>query len=689
MSFGRPRFRRAPIALVLLLALVASRPLGATMVQCPDGTPPPCGAPRPAPREPSRAPDPNRIAVLPFRVTTADTLLGEGFAELLATEFTGEGSPRAVDMATVLSAWRRAGGGLRTPLARAEAVRMARVLGAGLVSDGSIIGLGGRVTVTASLIGVADGRARGAPTRVTGTADSLDALLRQAATGLLAAVGGQQRSVAGARYSDSPGAMRHYIEGLSAWRRGQLEAAARAFDRAIAEDSGFAQALYRRYLATGWGFPGIGPYARLTWERRDRLAPSERTVLEGFLGPEYPRARPIEERFAGRQRAADLLPDSPDALYAIGDYHYHWGSAFEPFETQMRLAREYLERAAAIDSQATVLRHLVEIGVQLRDTALLRRVWPAYDRTDDQGKWAGLWLAAAAMGDQALLAALRRRPVPPDNTFGGTWPLGTEVGSRVPARLLDEMADRILAAIPGADIRAIAQTQRGFGMAVRGRPAAAERAWSGVPPEFALWADVLRMHLAVTGTTVGLDVARIVERIEAVRTGDSATVAQARCLAVLWRLDRGERVEADTTGFRRHARRCARALEVRGLRPDAAEDGLRLAAADSAVRGSIAFGNPLFAGSADYEALILARAWEARGERGRALAAIRYRLFGAGFGDGLTTLREEARLAEAVGDTVGAVRALRVLVEITADAEPVVLPVRDSARAELARLERR
>src|SRR5688500_272188 len=125
----------------ILLATLILAPLVAARGQCPDGSPPPgrSGAPAPAPRV-SRYVDPNRIAVLPFRVTTSDSLLGEGFAELLATEFADEQGPRAVDMATVISAWRRAGGGLRTPLPRERALALARELGAGLLTEGSIVG---------------------------------------------------------------------------------------------------------------------------------------------------------------------------------------------------------------------------------------------------------------------------------------------------------------------------------------------------------------------------------------------------------------------------------------------------------------------------------------------------------------------------------------------------------------------
>ena len=69
--------------------------------QCPNGSPPPCAPLAVA------TPDPDRIAVFPFHVTTTDSLLGEGVAELIAGELTGEGGPRAVHMGTALRTWRR------------------------------------------------------------------------------------------------------------------------------------------------------------------------------------------------------------------------------------------------------------------------------------------------------------------------------------------------------------------------------------------------------------------------------------------------------------------------------------------------------------------------------------------------------------------------------------------------------
>src|SRR5205814_7163660 len=108
---------------------------------------------------------------------------------------------------TVLSSWRRGGGGARRPMTRAQALQIARDLGAGLVSDGIIVGLGRQITLTATLLNVANGTPLAASVRVTTSADSLDAALRQAATRLLASLGGQQRALVGARYTESPDAM--------------------------------------------------------------------------------------------------------------------------------------------------------------------------------------------------------------------------------------------------------------------------------------------------------------------------------------------------------------------------------------------------------------------------------------------------------------------------------------------------
>lgn len=336
-----------------LLAVIGS-PLRA---QCPDGSPPPCVAARAPARAAPRVVDPNRIAILPFRVTTADSMLGEGLAELLATEFTGEGGPRAVDMGTMLREWRRAGGGLRAPLSQAEALRIARRVGAGLLAQGSIVGLGSRLNVTATVVAVPSGDPRGRIEPMSGPADSIEPIIRRLTSGLIAAAGGQVQAGRRTRLSELPAAQRAYMEGLGRWRRGLVAEAAEAFERAVGEDSLFARAAFMRYLASNWfelGGPSPARWARRTWELRERLSAQDRVLLNAYLGAGYPQPRQPAQSLADRREAVAQLPESPEAWYLLGDWLYHFGPSLDIRDALSR-ARESFERSLALDSQSTVL----------------------------------------------------------------------------------------------------------------------------------------------------------------------------------------------------------------------------------------------------------------------------------------------------------------------------------------------
>ena len=670
--------------LVMVALMVAIPPLASRAgAQCADGSPPPCAGPRPASREPARAIpiDPNRVAILPFRVTTTDTLLGEGFAELLATEFTGEGAPRAVDMATVLSAWRRAGGGLRTPLPREKAMQVAREVGAGLVTEGSIVGLGRNITVTASLFNATDGVARGAPTRVTTSADSIESALRQSASSLLGAVGGAQRAFGDTRYTESPQAMRWYLQGLSAWRRGKIREAAADFEKATTADTSFAQAWFRRYFVALWTSTS-GPLQRPAWEHRQRLSPQERTIIEGLLGKEYPKARTIEQRLTDRARAAELLPDSPEALYLAGDYFFHYGTALEP--NALARSRDYMVRSAAIDSATTTLRHLIEVGFRLRDTALLRSVLPAYLRTEDSGRLPGALLTAASIGDAATVAAVRRREFAREGSaFESFWVGGAALMAEVPLPAFDEVFSRWQVA---DEQRAQLQGLHGFIVFSRGRPAAAQRIWDGLGIAGQREGDFTRLAMDLADGNFGVDITPIAQRFGSA-LADTAVTDDA-CLLAVWRIRRGDTVAAKTDRFvaPRGSVGCRVWVDLATMPRDRSPATLaRLAAADSAVRNRMSILN----GVRGFEPFLLAKAWEANGDTARALAAIRYRVIGLGPSEAPWTFPYEGRLAAQVGDTTGAIAAYRMWLGITTDAEPLLKAKRDSVQAELTRLTRR
>src|SRR5688500_12534885 len=136
----------------------------------------------------SPAPDQNVMAVVPFRVATADPALHylrEGMLDLLAAKLTGEGGMRATDPRQLLDAWRRAGGSEARELAREDALVLARDLGAGRLLLGDVVGTPTRLVITASLLGSSGGDSI-AKLSVEGPPDSLAWLVDQLAARLLA-----------------------------------------------------------------------------------------------------------------------------------------------------------------------------------------------------------------------------------------------------------------------------------------------------------------------------------------------------------------------------------------------------------------------------------------------------------------------------------------------------------------------
>ena len=465
--------RRAHIDTALLLfALLVCAPVAFVLAaQCPNGSPPPCQRGSPPINS-------HLVAVLPFRVTTADTLLGEGFAELLAPEFTGEGAPRAVDMSTTLHAWRRAGGGLRTPLSQEAASRMARGIGAGLMSQGSIVGFGGKLTITAELYESTTGRTIGAPVRATGTAETVDTLLRRVAIGLLTNVAAETRGREVAELTTSPAALRSYFAGLALWRRGQWTQAERSLRDAVLADSLFAQAIYRLWLLTAQSGRAGNLGERLLGVRQ-RLSARARAVVEAFIVPPGPIS--LAERLAAQRRAAEELGDSPEAWFLYGDNVYHFGHAILGSDSAVTAARDAFSRALALDRQPVFLYHMMEIAVHQRDTTLLRQTMREYEGIEGEERWPRSWVAAAVLRDAAMLARLRQVGPDRSSTSLTAMALANLMYTAAPGPLVAEGYRRINALLspPALDT---SRTLEWIVHRVRGRAESAERALDGAAP---------------------------------------------------------------------------------------------------------------------------------------------------------------------------------------------------------------
>ncbi len=640
--------------------------------QCPDGSPPPCTHP------PMRTPDRDRIAVFPFHVTTADSLLGEGVAELVAGELTGEGGPRAVHMGTALRTWRHAGGGLRAPLDHAAEMKAAIELGAGLVLEGSVVGLGQRLTLSAQVVSVPSGTVhRASP--VSGVPDSLPRLIERLAAGVLVASGASALN-APQRLSDSPGAVRAYMEGLAAFHRGRFAQAASAFDRAIALDTLFTRASFMRWLSSTWG-AGFGTEAARQASRRARsqrnsLSPDDQIVLDAAFGD-----------LPAKERAAAAAPESPEVSYFLGDWLFHHAPALG-WDSSLARARAAFEQSVALDSQATVLHHLVEIGLWSRDSTLLRRAWSGYDRLVQGTDPSFGWLVSERIGDARLTADLRRRAVPvgtEDDLFRASyWYI--PASRFLPPETIEELSARTARSVVPR-LQPTVKLMHFYAVSLQGRSRAAARiALGGLSPDVPLMdgfsTDLWTAASALVGDGPTATGAAAIARLRVRGMEDPDAHARTTCVVRLWDATMLDSAAPDGGFLRDHGQvACAGILDVWSAPPE--DRVARLEHADSVVRQ----GADLVFGSSGVGEVILARQWEAAGNRARALALFRSRIIDFPNWSAAAAYRAEGRLAALTGDTTGAIRVYREYLSLRQYAESAFIPQRDSVAAELARLE--
>jgi tetratricopeptide (TPR) repeat protein len=390
----RPRSRVVLVAAVILLALGAA---GFIWWR---------GRPRPI------ALDSGVVAVLPFRVTGADATLGEGMVDLLAAKLTGEGGPRASDPQSSVSAWKRAGG---ENLPRERALDVARALGAGKLLTGSIVGTPNQFTLSASIVDVKSSKedSRG---EISGSPDSLMRLVDQLAAQLLAGSAGASGHTLEKLTSTSLPALRAYLAGQSAYRKGSYRDALRNYQRAVEQDSSFALAALGLASAAHWlGEGEIRDDAlALAEQRKGRLAPRDLAFLEmkkALAG--YPDDVPLSAWTEAAQRLVTLAPESAEGWYDLGDSYFHAGGrlGLTPVDQASR-AENAFRRAAALDSGfAAPMEHLVEMAATRGDTAQLRLLARRYFQIDSTGDLVDFmrWRVASGLQDTASLAESRAR----------------------------------------------------------------------------------------------------------------------------------------------------------------------------------------------------------------------------------------------------------------------------------------
>jgi DNA-binding SARP family transcriptional activator/TolB-like protein len=676
-------------------------------------------------RAPTAPVSPMTVAVLPFTVHGGPeyAYLEAGMVDLLSTNLDGAGALHAVDPRTLLArvARSRARGapGEHVAMTPDGAQSIARGVGAGLFVLGDVVGVGGRLRVTASLYDVrrgkeaARGSAEGAPAELFAL---VDRLTRQLLAGYPDQSPDRLTGLAALTTTSLP-ALKAYLAGVSAYRAAQFDAAEAAFQVAAREDSSFALAHYQLSNALLWAARGSWDSVLNTAHRAalhaSRLTPRTRLLVDGYVAF---RSGDLDRAERVYRSIVRTYPDEVEAWYQLGDLLYH-GNAPR--------GRSFVESVPAFTRVLEIepehlgaLLHLLRIEVweghrAAADTLLDRAA--ALGTPPLRAELATLrafaWGDAAAQ--HAAVAALREMPDEVVRVTAMRVALftGDLDGAERIARLL-------LASTRAPEFRVVGRLQladlalaRGRRRAARAELDSAQRVAPGVVPviaiesralhlaqsfahapheEIAAMRDTLQRWDAAVPTTVfpmwavynGLHpiIRRYLIGVLSVRLGDLAEAdRQALALRADSASSRGE-ARALAAGFMAAVR--AHAQATRGA-PDSAvaefERG-RLAVSEGLLDAP--FGNQGTDRYARAEALRAlgrddeARAWYASlGE-----TTIDMAIFAA------PAQLRLAEIAEQKGDTARAARHYGRFIELWKDADPELRPEVDEARRRLARL---
>jgi DNA-binding SARP family transcriptional activator len=651
--------------------------------------------------------DSRAVAVFPFRIGGADLslwYLQEGIVDLLAAKLTGDGGPRALDPRSIVNAWNELVSAGEPEPSLDASLHLAARLNAGQAVIGSVVGTQRQMTIEASLFEVKSGRET-ARAEVTGSADSILYLTDELTARLLASQIESTDPAIEALSSVLLPALKAYIAGRAASRRGSYEEAVSAFRLAVQVDSNFALAWLGLLDVAIWSVtPGLVDQARAnTWRLRERLSARDRAVVMAFVGPNYPQAPPTTaDHFVGWEHALTLAPERPESWFHLGDFPlFHHGRLLGLTDSHERATAAF-ERAVDLDgAYVAPLEHLIELAIQIGDTVSATTLGEQYFALDTTAALSDFlkWHLTFAFGDGQQLDSIR-------TSFDrmSSKSLQRIIGT---AQLVGRGLDDALRAASVLHRRAATSGERQETLAIlhdfamnRGRPVEAQDALerADLPDRERLRRRIEDLLYWNPEFGVGQETADQLSQILAESPGEDAPMRAARfqdmCALEQWRLSQN-----DTTSFARtvatlrsaaypddipwaavHAGWCATLLEtVMAVKVRKAGEESALSALDSMnLMGSwiLPQGN-----------LVLARLWASRGNLDSALAVVRRRPYHWREVQYLTSfLREEGRMAVAVGELDVAVRAYEHYLALRGDPDHSVVAEVEEVQRELTQL---
>jgi DNA-binding SARP family transcriptional activator/tetratricopeptide (TPR) repeat protein len=328
-------------------------------------------------------PTSSTVFIAPFNVDASDSSLAflhDGMIDLLRSAFSGDSlSPRVVETAA----------------------------GATHVVRGEVVHTRGDVFLDANVYDAHAGRIIGKAT-ASGSVDSLPHLVDQLAAQLIAIQAGE-RSVTADVLSGTPlAAVKEYLAGRIAFRRGAYENAVLHQKLALLTDSTFALAAIELGRTAGWlGDDGSRRWAyERAWSNRKKLGPLDRALVVATLGPNYPKGSTRGEWLTAWERVAELRPDEPDGWYEAGDLLFHnpWLGTASDREGVARAKAFFLRAVERAPDYMPALQHLLQLAAHEGDTAMVRRILTAIDKYQPGLELRSYlqWRGALALGDSAL-----------------------------------------------------------------------------------------------------------------------------------------------------------------------------------------------------------------------------------------------------------------------------------------------
>jgi tetratricopeptide (TPR) repeat protein len=292
-----------------------------------------------------------------FRGAPADCVSGDpslaylrdGMVDLLAAKLTGEGGLRAADPRTVYSLLGRMAVD-EVDLVPDSARAFARHIGVGNVLLSNVVGTPEQMVINATMLdlrGRVIGRAN-----AQGVAASLPELVDRLVAQLLSLSAGEELQRMAMLTTTSLPALRAFLDGQAAYRRGRYEDAMRHYGHALELDTTFALAGLGLELAGGWvgGVEQTREIGRnVAWRHRDRLSPADRTLLAASIGPGYPHRSTTRATIAAIEDGLRLAPDRVELWYMLADAYLHYGRVMDVADWEER-AEAGFRRAIELDS---------------------------------------------------------------------------------------------------------------------------------------------------------------------------------------------------------------------------------------------------------------------------------------------------------------------------------------------------